>query len=193
MMTIDLPKDTRIIVLEGIAGSGKTTFKKYLLRQLKDKKLYEYFEEEVLLGWKHIHLPGMSAIRMDFFELFITHLEKKLQEDKDAFFLLERFHLSLRILEWEFEGGFQQRYDRLIERLLELPIHILITKLEKDEIRKRMHHRERSRQWSEFVEEKLNLRGYKDLEILSVDQQNSFFSLAKEQGISYSAIHVELD
>ncbi len=37
------------------------------------------------------------------------------------------------------------------------------------------------------------LRGFTDLELLSIDQQNRYFKLAEEQGIPFAAIHVEID
>ncbi|MBU2513906.1 AAA family ATPase [bacterium] len=192
-MKFEIPNESRVIILEGIAGSGKTTFKGYLKEYFKGQKVYEYTEGELLLGWKHIHVPHVSVVRVDFFELFLDHLEKKLKEDKNVLFLIERFHLSMKILEWEFERDFEKRYERIISRIRQLPVHILIAKLEPAEIRKRMHHRERSSQWEEFVEEKLILRGFDDLEQLSIDQQQRFFSLAEQQGMPYSAVHVELD
>lgn len=193
-MKIQLPENARVIILEGIAGSGKTTYKRYLRRALKDRMYYEYSEGELLQSWKHIHIPGLSPVRMDYFERVLDQLEKKLKADEDALFILERFHLSMKILEWEFEKTFQQRYEKLLARIKKLPVHIIIAKVEMWEVRERMLHRERSsKQWMEFVNEKLKLRGYEDLEALSIEQQEKFFSLAEEQGIPYSAIHVELD
>ncbi len=192
-MEIQIPNEARVIILEGIAGSGKTTFKDYLKERLKERKVHEFTEGELLLGWKHIHIPHVSVVRVDFFELFLNHLERKLKEEADTLFIIERFHLSMKILEWEFEKDFDHRYEKLVSRIRKLPVHILITRLELPEIRKRMLHRERSCQWSEFCREKLKLRGFDNLELLSIDQQQKYFSLAEEQGMPYSAVHVELD
>ena len=99
----------------------------------------------------------------------------------------------MKILEWEFENDFEKRYQAIVDRLKKLPVYILITRLEQSEIRKRMLHRERTSQWRTFCSEKLKLRGYDDLELLSINQQKAYFEAAEAQGIPYSAIHVELD
>lgn len=192
-MQIALPKDARVIILEGIAGSGKTTLKGYLKKHLKSHAYYEFTEQELLLGWKHIHVPHMSALRLKFIQLFLDDLERKLKAKPEALFILERFHLSIKVLEWEFEGSFAAEYETIVQRLKQLPVHILIAELDREQIRERMHHRERSWQWREFVEEKLTLRGYQDLETLSIEQQKAFFDAASEQGIPFSAIKVELE
>lgn len=192
-MIIKIPEETRILVLEGIAGSGKTTLKEYLRKMFKDRKLQEFTEEELLLGWKHIHVRGVSPLRVDFANVLLDHIEEKLQEDEDLFFILERFHLSMKILEWEFEKEFNRRYEEIVTRLSKLPVFVLITELKDEEIRLRMHHRERNEQWNRYCDEKLIVRGYEDLETLSVDQQKAFFDTAESQSIPYSGIHVDLN
>jgi deoxyadenosine/deoxycytidine kinase len=192
-MKVDFPEKARILILEGVSGSGKTTLKGYLKDHLKNRTVYEYIEDDLLLGWKHIHIPHLSVIRVNYFFVLLDYLEKKLKEEPDCLILLERFHLSVKVLEWEFENNFSDKYQDLLSRLQKLPAHILIAKLKPFEIKKRMMHRERTAQWDQFVKEKLALRGYTDLEQLSIEQQEAFFNTAAEQGISYSAIHVEID
>jgi deoxyadenosine/deoxycytidine kinase len=192
-MYIDIPKNTRVIILEGIAGSGKTTLLDYLIKQFKVPRVYVYLEQELLLGWKHIHLPHVSALRINYINLFLDELENNLEKKKDAIFILERFHLSMKILEWEFENNFEVEYGKIVERLKQLPVYILISELKDQQIKDRMHHRERSRQWREYCAEKLVLRGFKDLESVSVAQQKAFFKAADEQGIPYAAVQVELN
>ncbi len=182
-----IPKDKRIFIIEGIAGSGKTTFKDALRDWFKDGNIYEFGEEELLLGWKHIHVPHMSALRVKFFNTFLSYIEKKLLEEKDSIFIFERFHLSMKILEWEFENNFNEKYQEIVERIRALPVFILIVKLDPSEIKSRMWHRDRNKQWDIFVEEKLKLRGFGDLEELSIDQQKQFFERAEEQDIPFAA------
>ena len=192
-MYIDIPKNTRVIIVEGIAGSGKTTLMEYLIQQFKVPRVYVYLEQELMLGWKHIHIPHVSALRIEFMNLFLDELEKNLEQKKDAIFILERFHLSMKILEWEFEKDFDAEYQKIVERIKKLPVHMLIAELKEVEIRDRMHHRERSRQWREYCEEKLVLRGFRDLESVSISQQKAFFQAAQEQGIPYSTVQVQLN
>ncbi len=192
-MYIDIPKNTRVIVLEGIAGSGKSTLLEYLKQQFKSSRVYVYLEQELLLGWKHVHIPHVSALRIEFMNLFLDELEKNLEQKKEAIFILERFHLSMKILEWEFEKNFDIEYQKIVERVKKLPVHVLISELRGKQIKERMHHRERSRQWREYCEEKLVLRGFADLESVSIAQQEALFKAAQEQGIPYSSVQVQLN
>ncbi len=192
-MHIEIPNKTRVIILEGIAGSGKTTLMEYLKQQFKVPRVYSYREQELLLGWKHIHIPHVSALRIKFINLFLDELERNLERKKDAIFILERFHLSMKILEWEFENNFSEEYQKIVERIKKLPVLILIAELDNQQIKERMHHRERSRQWNEYCDEKLVLRGYQDLESVSLAQQNAFLEAAAEQDIPYRSIQVKLN
>ncbi len=192
-MKVDFPENARILILEGISGSGKTTLKGYLKNSLKGRKLYEYTEDDLLLGWKQVHIPHLSVVRIAYFKIFLDYLEKKLADEPDCLILLERFHLTAKILEWEYENDFENNYQLVLSHLKQLPVHILIAKLKPFEIRKRMMHRERTAQWNQFIKEKLVLRGYDDLEKLSIEQQEAYFRIADEQDIPYSPIHVEID
>ncbi len=188
---IEIPEETKILILEGIAGAGKTTLKSLVRQQLKSRNIFEYLEEESLLGWKHIHVPHVSKLRMDYIELFLDYVEKKLEQEEDPLFIFERFHLSIKILEWEFENNFNERYEALLARLKRLPVFIVITTLEKHQIKERMYHRERCKQWDNFIQEKLALRGYDDLYLLSVDQQKGYLDMAEEQGIPFATVNVD--
>ena len=187
---IDIPEGTRIIIVEGIAGAGKTTLMKQLAERYVDRNIYIFWEQELLLSWKHIHVPHISSLRLDFFNHFLDHVERKIREEEDTIFIFERFHLSIKILEWEFEREHEARYNRVLSRLKALPVFILITSLERSLIKRRVTHDERSEQWHDFVSEKLVLRNFNNLESLSIDQQNQFFKLAREQGIPYASIAV---
>ncbi len=181
------------MIIEGIAGSGKTTLRRFLRHQYRNRAVFEFKEEELFLSWKHIHMPRVSDLRSNYLHRFLDYLEDKLKEGSDSLFILERFHLSLKLLEWEFEEGFEANYQSLMTRLKKLPVYILIAELTPSEIKERMYHRERSRQWIHFIKEKLVLRGFEDLESLSIDQQKNYFELATEQGMPFAAVHVELD
>lgn len=192
-MAIDIPPETRILIIEGIAGSGKTTLRRQLKQQFEQRAIYEFTEEELLLSWKHIHMPHIAALRLQFMHRFLDYVEEKLHREWNDLLILERFHLSHKILEWEFENGFEREYDRLLSRLKKLPVLVLIAELSLSEIEERMYHRERSEQWNQFIEDKLALRGFDDLKRLSVDQQEQYLALVREQGIPFAAVHVELD
>jgi len=185
-----IPKDARVIILEGIAGSGKTTLKRQLKEVFRHREVYEFSEEELFLGWKHVHLPHLSPMRLAYYHILLDYIDHKLAEEPEAIFILERFHLSVIVLEWEFEANFEEDYRRLLDRLRRMPILILLAKLDPAKLKERMLHRERSRQWDNFIQEKLALRNYSDLERLSIDQQAAYFRQAQLQGIPYAATEV---
>ncbi|MCX6706744.1 MAG: hypothetical protein NT001_01230 [Candidatus Woesearchaeota archaeon] len=185
---MDIPKDARIIIIEGIAGSGKTTLHDSLKKHFKSKKVYLFTEEELLMGWKHIHIPEISSLRMIFLNKLLDYIEDKMKREPDAVFILERFHISLRILEWEFGKDFEKNYSSLLSRVKRLPVHILIPVLKESQIKEKASHYERSSQWKNYLNEKLKLRGFSDLGAMYKEEQKKVLNIAKEQGISYSLI-----
>ena len=188
---IEIPKETKILIIEGVAGAGKTTLKEILKKYYQDRNIFEFLEEETLLGWKHIHIPHIANLRLDYCNLFLDYIEKKLKEEQNPLFIFERFHLSIKILEWEFENNFLKRYEALLNRLNQLPVFLIIVELEETIIKERMFHRERSKQWDNFIEEKLKLRSCENLEQLSIEQQNGFLNMAKEQKTPFTAVKVD--
>ena len=178
-------KNKKKFIIEGIAGAGKTTLKNSLKQFLKNKKLYEFSEEELLLGWKHIHIPGISMLRLRYLNLVLDYIEKKIETEKDAIFVLERFHISTLIFEYELPKDFMSEYNRLINRLKKLPVYILISRLKQSEIKERSVHKERNEQWNEYLNEKLKLRGFSDLKSLYIAEQKKVFEIAKKQKIPY--------
>jgi deoxyadenosine/deoxycytidine kinase len=187
---IRIPKESRILIIEGIAGAGKSTLKESLKVRFKDKNVYEFSEEELLLGWKQAHIPRLSKLRLDFFNRFLDYVEKKLSEE-NAVFILERFHISLKIIEWDHDKDFEGGYDRILSRIKELPVHILIPKLNESQIKERASHRERNKEWSDYLNEKLRSRGFSDLVSLYVAEQKEIFDIAEKQGIPYSTLKME--
>ena len=187
---MELPnlENKRVFIIEGIAGSGKTTFFNAIKDNFKDKKIHRYPEEELMLGWKHVHIPNTSKLRLEFLNKVLDHIEKKLEQDKDTIFILERFHISAEILEWEFREDFEKEYNNLLLRVKKLPVHILIPTLDESQIKEKSAHKERGHQWNEYLKEKLKLRNFPDLESLYIAEQKKILELAEKQGISYSIL-----
>jgi thymidylate kinase len=177
-----VPKDAKIIIIEGIAGAGKTTLKDQLKEQFKHKKVYAFSEEEVLFGWKHIHLKGISSLRFKLHNILLDFIEGKLNED--VLFIIDRFHISLKVL--ELEEGFDEEYAKILSRVRKLPVHVVIPTLDRSEIKERVAHKERTEQWTDYLDEKLKLRGFTDIETMYVSEQQKVLDLAEKQGISFS-------
>ena len=79
-------------------------------------------------------------------------------------------------------------YNRILDRLKNLPSHIIISKLEETEIEERSIHTERSAQWAEYLNEKMKLRKYSDLKTMYIAEQEQIFETAKKQSLPYSII-----
>jgi len=185
MILKDIIENRKIIIIEGIAGAGKTTLKNSLRQYLKNKKLYEFSEEELLLGWKHIYIPGISMLRLEYLNLVLDYIEEKLKIDKKVVFILERFHISTLIFENSMPSDFMRKYSRLLARLQRLPVYIIIPYLKPAEIADRSLHSERSEQWRDYLSEKLKFRQYSDLETLYTAEQKKVFEIAKKQKIPH--------
>lgn len=181
-----IAKEARIIIIEGITGSGKSTLQKNIRINFKDKKIYTFTEEELLLSWKHIHIPRISLLRMALFNKLLDYIENKLSNDKNLVFILDRFHISVKLLEWENDKNFEKSYSDLILRIKRLPVQIMIPILKDSQIKERAVHKERGIQWSDYLKEKLNLRGSSSLTSLLVKEQKNILKIANEQGIPYS-------
>src|SRR5918992_221925 len=51
--------DSRVLIVEGISGSGKDTFQTYLKKKLEGRDVYDYSEGEVLHSWNQLHIKGI--------------------------------------------------------------------------------------------------------------------------------------
>src|SRR5437870_11358029 len=58
--------DSRLLIIEGIPGSGKDTFQAYLKERLKGRDVYDYSEGELLHSWKHSPIDGILKLRVNF-------------------------------------------------------------------------------------------------------------------------------
>src|SRR5438045_6430206 len=89
-----IPLNSRVLIIEGISGSGKDTFQRYLKKKLEGRDVYDYSEGEVLHSWKQLKVEGISKLRVKFMKLFVDHVRNIVSRDENAVFLLNRFHLS---------------------------------------------------------------------------------------------------
>ena len=78
-IVMHIPKDKKVIIIEGIAGSGKSTFFKDYKESIKDKMVYAYTEEELLFGWRHNFIPGITDVRLRYFEKILDYIDLKLK------------------------------------------------------------------------------------------------------------------
>ena len=55
---------SRVLIVEGISGSGKDTFQKYLKSKLRSRVVYDYSEGEFLWSWKHQQIKDIFIFKM---------------------------------------------------------------------------------------------------------------------------------
>jgi thymidylate kinase len=175
--------NSRVLIVEGISGSGKDTFQTYLKKLLKDRDVYDYSEGDVLHSWKQLQIEGIFELRIKFMKLFVNYIRDIVSRDENAVFLLNRFHLST----CGQQTKLGREYDEAINILKMLPVHIFILQLDEKEIEKRSLHPERSGAWQKFQQQIAVNDSFRDrLE----RQQRIILETAKRQQIPYSVIKV---
>ncbi|MDO8480988.1 MAG: hypothetical protein Q7S65_04180 [Nanoarchaeota archaeon] len=175
-MTTKIPEGKRVFIVEGVSGSGKSTLVKALAKKFPQATCFS--EEELLFDWSDNLLPGITEFRLQLFGKVLDLLENK----KNGMFILERFHLSLKVLDYAKDEGFNERYAKLIRRLKNLPAHIfLLTKQKKS-------HQERGKDWKSYLAWKRKESGSLTLKEMYAKERALFLKLAKGQRISYSLL-----
>jgi thymidylate kinase len=182
-----IASDSRVLIIEGISGSGKDTLQTHLKKQLKDRDVYDYSEGEVLHSWKQFQIEGILKLRVKFMKLFLNYVRDMLARDANAVFLLNRFHLSTYAWTIIQQQKLGREYDEIIKILKMLPVHVFILHLDENEIAKRSLHPERSTAWQKFQQQIVENHSFCDrLEI----QQKLILDAARRQRVPYSVIKV---
>jgi thymidylate kinase len=179
--------NSRVLIIEGISGSGKDTFQTYLKKILKVRDVYDYSEGEVLHSWKQFQIEGILKLRIKFMKLFVNYVRDIVSRDENAVFLLNRFHLSTYAWTIIQQQKLGREYDEIINVLRMLPVHVFILHLDENEIEKRSLHPERSGAWQKFQQQVVENHSFWDrLQI----QQKLILEAATRQQIPYSVIKV---
>ena len=180
--------DSRVLVIEGISGSGKDTFQAYLKKQLKGRDVYDYSEGELLHSWKHFPIEGILKLRVNFMQLFVTSMRDIIRREENAVFLLNRFHLSTYVTTIMRQPELQREYDEIINVLRTLPVHVVILQLDENEIEKRSLHSERASAWQKLQQQMVTKDRFRDKMQRYTWQQKLILEEAKRQQIPYSVI-----
>jgi thymidylate kinase len=182
--------ESRVIVVEGIAGSGKDMFETYLKEKLKGRVVYDYSEGEVLNSWKQLQIEGIFELRIKFMKLFVNYIKNVLSRDENAVFLLNRFHLSAYVFTIIQQPKLEIEYDEIINVLRTLPVHVFMLQLDKNEIEGRSLHPERSGAWQKFQHQIVKRDGFRGRLERYVRQQRLMLEKAETQEIPYSVIRL---
>ena len=191
-----IPLDSRVIIIEGISGSGKDTFQAYLKEILeeRDVDVYDYSEGEVLHAWKQMQIEGICSLRIAFMKLFVNYVRDVVNRDENAVFLLNRFHLSTYASTIIKQPKLEKKYDEMINVLRTLPVHVFILQVDEDEIEKRILHPERSGAWfQKYRQQMVTKDGFRDRLERYLWQQRIMLEAAKRQQIPYSVIKLSYE
>jgi thymidylate kinase len=183
-----ITSNCRVLIIEGISGSGKDTFQKYLKSKLRGRDVHDYSEGELLQSWNQLQIRGIFELRVKFMRLFVNYVEDILNRDENAVFLLNRFQLSAYAMTITQQPKLEREYDEIINVLRTLPVHVFILQLDENEIEKRSLHPERSAAWQKFQQQIVEKEGFRDRVERYVWQQRLMLEAAERQEISYSVI-----
>ena len=182
--------DSRVLIVEGISGSGKDTLQTYLKKTLRDRDVHDYSEGEVLQSWNQLQIGGIFKLRVKFMKLFVNYVKDIVSRDENAVFLLNRFHLSAYVMTILQQPKLEREYHEIINVLRTLPVHVFILQLDENEIEKRSLHPERSGAWQKFQQQIVKKEGFRDRVERYIWQQGLMLEAAERQQIPYSVIKV---
>jgi len=180
--------DSRVLIIEGISGSGKDTFQAYLKEKLKGRVVYDYSEGELLQSWKQLQIEGILKLKVEFMKHFVNYVKDIVSRDENAVFLLNRFHLSTYVSTIVRQPELERDYDEIINVLRSLPVHVFILQLNEKEMEKRSSHPERSTAWQKHQKQIVKKQGFRDTLERYISQQRLVIEAAKRQQIPYSII-----
>ena len=180
---------SRVLIIEGISGSGKDTLQNYLKNKLIRFNVYDYSEGEVLQSWNQLRIKGVPRLRLHFMKLFVKYMKDTLRREENAIFILNRFHLSAYAMTVAQRPKLEKTYDEIINVLRSMPVHVFILQLDANEIEKRSFHPERSGAWQKFQQEILEEEGFRDRLERYLWQQKLMLEAAERQNIPYSIMN----
>ena len=180
---------SRVLIIEGISGSGKDTLQNYLKNTLISFNVYDYSEGEVLQSWNQLQIKGVPRLRLQFMKLFVKYMKDTLRREENAIFILNRFHLSAYAMTVAQRPKLEKTYDEIINVLRSMPVHVFILQLDANEIEKRSFHPERSGAWQKFQQEILEEEGFRDRLERYLWQQKLMLEAAERQNIPYSIMN----
>ena len=182
--------DSRVLIVEGISGSGKDTFQTYLKKQLKGRVVYEYSEGELLHSWKHFPIEGILKLRLRFIKLFVKYVRNIVSRNENAVFLLNRFHLSTYVTTIMRQPALEREYNEIINVLRLLPVHVFILQVDETEIETRTSHSERSSAWQMIQQQMVTKDRFHERSERYIWQQKIILETAKRQQIPYSLLKI---
>ena len=180
--------DARVLIIEGISGSGKDTLQTYLKKKLRDRNVHDYSEGELLQSWNQLQIGGIFKLRVKFMKLFVNYMKDIVSRDENSVFLMNRFHLSTYVSTIVRQPKLEREYDEIINVLRTMSVHVFILQLDEDEIEERGLHPERSTAWQKYQKQIVKKQGFRDTLGRHIWQQGLILQAAERQQIPYSVI-----
>ena len=86
----EIELNSRLLIIEGISGSGKDTFQTYLKKKLKGRDVHDYSEGELLQSWKQLHIEGIFKLRVKFMKIFVDYVKDTITSKRERRFSFEQ-------------------------------------------------------------------------------------------------------
>jgi thymidylate kinase len=182
--------DNRVLIIEGISGSGKDTFQKYLKSKLRDRVVYDYSEGELLLSWNQRPIKDIFKLQVRLMRNFINYAADTINRDDRAVFLLNRFHLSTYTMGVTEQPKLEREYNIVLKTLRSLPTHVFILQLMESEIESRSSHPERGAAWHKFQQHILEREGFQNFVRRNALLQKAMVETAIRQQIPFSILRL---
>jgi thymidylate kinase len=181
---------SRIIILEGISGSGKDTLQKYLKSRLRNRNVYDYSEGELLLSWNQRPIKDIFKLQVRLMRNFINYAADTIKSDNESVFLLNRFHLSTYTMGVTEQPRLEREYNIVLKTLRTLPAHVFILQLMDSEIESRSSHPERGAAWHRFQQHILEREGFQNFVNRNALLQKAMVETAIRQQIPFSILRL---
>ena len=188
-----IPLESRVLIIEGISGSGKDTFQKYLKSKLRSRVVHDYSEGELLWSWKHQQIKDIFKMQIRLMRKFLDYVAVTLERDDKALFLLNRFHLSTYTMYTTGiteEATLEHEYNMVIKALRALPTHVFLLQLMEAEMEARSSHPERGVAWRRFQQHILEREGFGNFVKRNVTLQKAMIEAAIRQNIPFSILRL---
>jgi thymidylate kinase len=184
---------SRVIIIEGISGSGKDTLQKYLKSKLRSRVVHDYSEGEFLWSWKHQQIKDIFKMQIRLMRNFLDYVAMALERDDKALFLLNRFHLSTYTMYTTGiteQATLEREYNMVIKALRALPTHVFLLQLMEEEMEARSSHPERGVAWRRFQQHILEREGFGNFVKRNVALQKAMIETAIRQNIPFSILRL---
>ena len=181
---------SRIIIIEGISGSGKDTLQKYLKSKLRGRDVYDYSEGELLLSWNQRPIKDIFKLQVRLMRNFINYAADTINRDDRAVFLLNRFHLSTYTMGVAEQPKLEREYNIVLQTLRTLPTHVFILQVMESEIESRSSHPERGAAWHKFQQHILEREGIQNFVKRNALLQKAMVETAIRQQIPFSILRL---